>query len=122
MCPRPFIPVHTHPCFTPGMPVPTVHAHTHTHIHTHTHTNTQVFQSLCAPYNSIGQLYEILSEPILMRTMPLGKHKGAPMARVPNQYLEWIIRTQSTGTGVFDEDLLYTVVVEMQRRVAESEM
>ena len=80
--------------------------------------NKQVFDSLCAPYNTRGHLYDSLSEPIKLRTMPVGKYKGTLMQEVPVHYLpvEWILRAVRDSGAMFDEGLLHTVTVEMTRR------
>lgn len=72
--------------------------------------NKEVFKHLCRGFKHTDQLFEALSKPIYMSTMPLGKHKGRPLKEVPLQYLQWIIHKD------FDQDLLYSVRQELKRR------
>ena len=48
-------------------------------------------------------MVEISKNPVLIRVMPFGKHKGQKMDKVPRDYLEWLLTTD------LDEDLKYTV-------------
>lgn len=72
--------------------------------------NTEVFRHLAKRYKTTEQLFEVLSRPILMSTMPLGKYKGRPLKEIPLQYLQWIINKD------FDQDLLYSIKYELKRR------
>lgn len=72
--------------------------------------NKEVFKRLCKRYKTTEQLFEALSRPILMSTMPLGKHKGRSLKEIPLQYLQWIINKD------FDQDLLHSVRTELKRR------
>lgn len=72
--------------------------------------NREVFKWLAKHYKSTEELFEALSRPILMPTMPLGKHKGRPLKEIPLQYLQWIAHKD------FDQDLLYSVRTELKRR------
>lgn len=72
--------------------------------------NMAVFKHLAKEYRTIDQLFKKLSKPILMKTMPLGKHKGRPMRDIPLSYLQWAANKD------FDEDLLYTIRMEIRRR------
>jgi DNA polymerase-3 subunit epsilon len=72
--------------------------------------NKEVFKHLSKRFKTTDQLFEALSKPIYMSTMPLGKHKGRPMKEVPLQYLQWIIHKD------FDQDLLFSVRTELKRR------
>ncbi len=72
--------------------------------------NKEVFKHLAKRYKTTEQLFEALSRPILMDTMPLGKHKGRPLKEMPLQYLQWIVNKD------FDQDLLYSVRTELKRR------
>ncbi len=73
--------------------------------------NREVFQHLAKGFKTTEQLFEALSKPILMATMPLGKHKGRPMKEIPLQYLQWV-----ANKDYFDLDLLYSVRTELKRR------
>lgn len=72
--------------------------------------NREVFKMLCKKYKTTEQLLEALSRPIMMSTMPLGKHKGRPFKEIPLQYLQWIANKE------FDQDLLFSVRSELKRR------
>lgn len=72
--------------------------------------NREVFKRLIKRYKTTEQLFDALSRPILMNTMPLGKHKGRSFKDVPLQYLLWIANKD------FDQDLLYSVRLEIKRR------
>jgi DNA polymerase-3 subunit epsilon len=72
--------------------------------------NREVFKWLAKSYKTVEQLFDALSRPIQMSTMPLGKHKGRPLKEIPLQYLQWIANKD------FDQDLLYSVRLELKRR------
>ena len=72
--------------------------------------NMEVFKFLAKSYKSTDQLFEVLSRPILMKVMPLGKHKGRPLKEVPLDYLRW------AATKDFDQDLLFSIRTELKRR------
>lgn len=72
--------------------------------------NKEVFRRLAKHYKTTEQLFDALSRPILMSTMPLGKHKGRSLKEIPLQYLQWIINKD------FDQDLLHSVRTELKRR------
>lgn len=72
--------------------------------------NIQVFYQLTKPFNSVHQILERLKNPIKMKTMPLGKHKGRLFKDIPFDYLNWAARQE------FDEDLLFTLRSEISNR------
>jgi DNA polymerase III subunit epsilon len=72
--------------------------------------NIQVFQHLAKDYKTLEELIRVLSKPIQMKHMPLGKHKGRLVKDLPLQYLLWAARQD------FDQDLLYTLRSEINRR------
>ncbi len=72
--------------------------------------NIEVFQYLARNYHSTKHLLEVLSKPILMKTMPLGKHKGRFMKEIPLEYLLWMANKN------FDQDLLFSIRSEIKRR------
>lgn len=72
--------------------------------------NKEVFLWLAKRFKTTEQLFEVLSRPILMTTMPLGKHKGRAIKEIPLQYLQWIANKD------FDQDLLFSVRTELKRR------
>lgn len=72
--------------------------------------NVEVFKHLTKKYTTTDQLFKVLSKPVLMTTMPLGKHKGRPMKEVPLQFLQWMANKD------FDQDLLFSIRTELKRR------
>jgi DNA polymerase III subunit epsilon len=72
--------------------------------------NIQVFKRLASEFNTIKQLLDVLSKPITLKNMPLGKHKGRSMKEVPLDYLLWAARQD------FDQDLLFSLRSEINRR------
>ena len=72
--------------------------------------NIEVFKHLSKKFKTTEKLHEALSRPILLKNMPLGKHKGRLMRDVPQQYLQWAANKD------FDEDLLFSIRTELKRR------
>lgn len=72
--------------------------------------NIQVFKRLASRFKTIEQLKEALSKPILLKAMPLGKHKGRPFKEVPLDYLRWAVHQD------FDQDLMYSLKTELHKR------
>lgn len=72
--------------------------------------NMDVFKNLCRNFHHVNQIFEALSRPILMKVMPLGKHKGRLLKDIPLDYLLWAARKE------FDQDLLYSIRSEIKRR------
>lgn len=72
--------------------------------------NIQVFKKLSKEFRTMEQIGAILAKPILMKNMPLGKHKGRPMKELPIKYLLW------AATQDFDQDLLFSLRSEINRR------
>ncbi|MBS0654295.1 MAG: DUF3820 family protein [Verrucomicrobia bacterium] len=72
--------------------------------------NIQVFKQLSKNFKTTEQIQAALSKPILMKNMPLGKHKGRPMRELPINYLFWAVNQD------FDQDLLYSLRSEIARR------
>lgn len=72
--------------------------------------NIQVFKHLTKNYKTLEELIRVLSKPIQMKHMPLGKHKGRLVKDMPLQYLLWAANQD------FDQDLLYTLRSEINRR------
>ena len=52
----------------------------------------------------------MLEKPILLKAMPLGKHKGRLMKEIPVEYLRWAVNKD------FDQDLLFSIRTELKRR------
>lgn len=72
--------------------------------------NIHVFRHLAKRYKTLKQLFDVLSKPVMIKTMPLGPHKGRVMSDVPLQYLLWAANKD------FDQDLLYSIRSEINRR------
>ena len=72
--------------------------------------NIEVFYQLTKNFHSVNQIFERLKNPIKMKTMPLGKHKGRLFKDIPLDYLNWAARQE------FDEDLLFTLRSELASR------
>ncbi|ADI39047.1 DNA polymerase III epsilon chain [Waddlia chondrophila 2032/99] len=72
--------------------------------------NIEVFKQLLKGYSSLKQLNKILAKPIMLKEMPLGKHKGRPFKEIPVQYLRWAAHQD------FDQDLLFSIRSELKRR------
>lgn len=72
--------------------------------------NVDVFRYLAKRFKSLREIFEVLSRPILMKNMPLGKHKGRPFKEIPLEYLRWAARKE------FDQDLLYSIRTELKKR------
>lgn len=72
--------------------------------------NIEVFKHLAKRYASLEKILQILSKPVLMKTMPLGKHKGRLLKDIPIQYLFWAAKKD------FDQDLLFSIRKEIADR------
>lgn len=72
--------------------------------------NIEVFKHLIRKYHSVEQIFDVLSRPIKMKYMPLGKHRGRLFNEIPLQYLQWAAHMD------FDQDLLFTIRMELKKR------
>ncbi len=72
--------------------------------------NIEVFKYLSKQFKTTEQLLERLKRPILLKNMPLGKHKGRPFSEIPIEYLHWAIHKD------FDQDLLFSIRSELNKR------
>lgn len=72
--------------------------------------NIDVFRYLSKRFKSLREILEILERPILMKHMPLGKHKGRPFKEIPLEYLRWAANKE------FDQDLLFSIRSELKKR------
>jgi DNA polymerase III subunit epsilon len=70
----------------------------------------QVFEQLTKRFSTVEEVVEILKKPILLRAMPLGKHKGRAFSDIPLEYLKWASHQE------FDQDLLFSIRSELKRR------
>lgn len=73
-------------------------------------TNIEVFKYLAKPYRSSAEILKVLKNPIRLKAMPLGKHKGRKFEEIPLEYLRWAERKD------FDQDLLYSIRLELSNR------
>ncbi len=72
--------------------------------------NIEVFKHLSNKFRNIAAIFKALSKPILLKKMPLGKHKGRPFRDIPVQYLRWAANKD------FDQDLLFSIRSEINKR------
>ena len=72
--------------------------------------NIKVFKQLAKEFKTKEQLLERLKRPILLKAMPLGKHKGRPFSEIPQDYLQWAANKD------FDQDLLFSIKTELSKR------
>lgn len=72
--------------------------------------NIEVFKYLAEGFKTVNELQRRLEKPILLKTMPLGKHKGRAFSDIPIEYLRWAANKD------FDQDLLYSIRSELKVR------
>ncbi|EPP34842.1 exonuclease, DNA polymerase III, epsilon subunit family domain protein [Chlamydia ibidis] len=72
--------------------------------------NISIFKHLCKRFRTVEQLKQILSKPIKMKYMPLGKYKGRCFSEIPLSYLQWVAKMD------FDADLLFSIRHEIKQR------
>lgn len=72
--------------------------------------NIGVFRHLVRRFKNLQEVFNILSKPIRMKYMPLGKYKGRLFSEIPLQFLQWAARMD------FDQDLKYTIHLELKKR------
>ncbi len=72
--------------------------------------NIKVFKYLAMDFKTTQEIIERLKQPILLKTFPLGKHRGTPFREVPIDYLNWAANQD------FDQDLLHSIMEEKKRR------
>ncbi len=72
--------------------------------------NIEVFKHLTKRFKTVEQVEKLLSKPIKMKFMPLGKHKGRPFSEIPLKYLQWASHMD------FDGDLLFSIRLELKKR------
>lgn len=72
--------------------------------------NIEVFKHLSSRYRTTESLFAALSKPIMLKAMPLGKHKGRLLKEIPLDYLKWAAHKD------FDQDLLFSIRSELKRR------
>lgn len=72
--------------------------------------NIEIFKKLSTTFTTTSQIFKRLEKPILLKKMPLGKHKGRLFSEIPVEYLKW-----AAGKD-FDQDLLYSIRFEINNR------
>lgn len=72
--------------------------------------NIKVFKYLTQNYKTTEQALERLKKPILLKMMPLGKHKGRSFSDIPQEYLRWALNKD------FDQDLIFSIRSELKKR------
>lgn len=72
--------------------------------------NIEVFKYLTGEFKTVQELQKRLDKPILLKVMPLGKHKGRPFTDIPLEYLQWAANKD------FDQDLLFSIRSELKAR------
>lgn len=72
--------------------------------------NIEVFKRLTSQFKTTKQILDRLKKPILLKAMPLGKHKGRPFSSIPVEYLTWAVHQD------FDQDLIYSLKSELSKR------
>lgn len=72
--------------------------------------NIEVFKQLSQPFSTTKSLLSRLQKPIILKTMPLGKHNGRKFTEIPLEYLRW------ASYQDFDQDLLFSIRAEINRR------
>lgn len=72
--------------------------------------NIEVFKFLACRFKTTEQVLQRLTKPILLRKMPLGKHKGRPFNEIPIEYLQW------ASNKDFDQDLIFSIRSELKKR------
>lgn len=72
--------------------------------------NIDVFKYLTQNFKTTESIMKRLETPILLKTMPLGKHKGRPFHEIPTEYLRWAL------TKDFDQDLVFSIKNELKKR------
>ena len=74
------------------------------------YVNIEVFKRLSRPFRTTEEMLKRLEQPIQIKVMPLGKHKGRAFKEIPLEYLKWAVRQK------FDQDLLFSLKREMKKR------
>lgn len=72
--------------------------------------NIKVFKYLTREFKKTEEILSRLKQPIVLKSMPLGKHKGLPFREIPIDYLYW------ASNQNFDMDLSFSIEQEKKRR------
>jgi exodeoxyribonuclease X len=66
----------------------------------------------------IEKMIEISENPLVLKFMPFGKHKGVKFWELPYEYLDWIVNKSDMPNEKGKEDIVYTARRELGRRAA----
>lgn len=72
--------------------------------------NIEVFKHLSKNFTTTEDILRRLQRPVLLKAMPLGKHKGRYFKEIPVEYLRWAAKQN------FDQDLLFSIRSELKKR------
>lgn len=72
--------------------------------------NIDVFKYLTQTFKTTESILKRLETPILLKAIPLGKHKGRPFHEIPTEYLRWALSKD------FDQDLVFSIKNELKKR------
>jgi exodeoxyribonuclease X len=70
-----------------------------------------VLRRCCMEGATWEDMLAVSSEPAVLPKLLFGEHAMKPIAEVPDSYLQWILKK-----GGFEQDVLHTAMVELQRR------
>ena len=62
----------------------------------------------------VDELIAFAESPVMLRTMPFGKHKGAAFGDIPTDYLQWMLGER--GPSDLSRDLRATVLAQLDAR------
>jgi exodeoxyribonuclease X len=67
----------------------------------------------------LAELFKLSTKPVILKTLPFGKHRGELWTEVPSDYLDWMIReNMDTAEKQDDPDVRHTLKQERARRAA----
>ena len=72
--------------------------------------NIKIFKQLAKGFVTKEDMLRRLQKPILLKTIPLGKHKGRSFDEIPLEYLYWAVKKD------FDIDLIYSIKKAIKKR------
>ena len=77
------------------------------------HTCRQLLIACCKKLGiTLEEAYHLTNKPMLVKTVPMGKHKGKKVKEVPLDWIEWALANMEN----MDEDLRYTLEEEKKSR------
>lgn len=77
--------------------------------------NIEVFKHLVRRFKTVEDIFNVLSRPIKMKYMPLGKYKGRLFSEIPLQYLQYLAKLD------FDQDLHFSIQAEIKKKKSGSQ-